>query len=626
MPGDSTSDKKKKKKKRTEDEEHNSKGALDTLHEDGKEKHSDEDSGGEDDQSRRKDLDNDEQEQVIDKVMQFIQDLHDQFSESFQIIDTRLNALEVPKNLNSSGSFKTPKNKNKDKDKSKKKERKSQKKLSVLDSIARSSVKQDWRTLHKRVAQDVQDDDDDEDDDESSSSSESDKSNFSSLSDDEDSHGNWAKAVNNSGKNPKDNKQLTLPKGKLFQNLHASEQAAAKTIVTVTRTEKDCNVRINDFSLANVCSAMKKIMEFQDREGTVVKMTKVLSPACKQHLRLKYNIKTGELAEMGMSKLFSIIAKETQIHSVSQFYSCLKEALTHIKLMDWHKVNPLNHETYYFQQLNLVDDFMMVFKIMILENKDVCPKIDTKDNGLLHLFKSFHAHHYWKHTWSGMKQKYTNIQTFMDEYLDIALEQYQCSLVFKEMPYVYSGYSRSDDKVNSYYDKKREYSRNLNNSKYKSKDHSNSNILHNLYEDEHNSSEGSDNDTWRNANAVGTHKQASQPRYKSEDEDSISIASNDTREEDTEDESPDSDLAAFANHENNQKLDKKNLACTRKLYTGKCDNLDCPYGHRPDILLRGAQESRAKLDAYIESHKDTAKIQDTSVPYKILHKEKFGKA
>ena len=150
--------------------------------------------------------------------------------------------------------------------------------------------------------------------------------------------------------------------------------------------------------------------------------------------------------------------------------------------------------------------------------------------------------------------------------------------------------------------------------------------MHNLYRDEHSSSEGSDNDTWKNAYPVDSKKQASQDNHSSDSEDSISIASNDTREDNEEDPILELVLAAFASHENKPQLDRKALACLRRMLSGKCDNLDCPFGHRTDILLKGAQEMIGKLTAFVNSHKGTAKDNDGAVPYKILHKEKFGKA
>ena len=80
-----------------------------------------------------------------------------------------------------------------------------------------------------------------------------------------------------------------IKKGSLFKALEATTQKAAKTKIRVTRAEKECHITIKDFTLSHVCKAMKAIIRFQEVEGTVVNMAKVLSTHCSKHLKLKYS-------------------------------------------------------------------------------------------------------------------------------------------------------------------------------------------------------------------------------------------------------------------------------------------------------------------------------------------------
>lgn len=116
----------------------------------------------------------------------------------------------------------------------------------------------------------------------------------------------------------------------------------------VMRKEKDCTVRITNFQLSSVSKAIKEIIDFQEEENTKVNMTKVISRPLKHHLKTRYNISTDKLADMALDELIQIIALETKVYSTTSFYKELKAALSHVKIMEWKYVNPMNHQAFYF--------------------------------------------------------------------------------------------------------------------------------------------------------------------------------------------------------------------------------------------------------------------------------------
>jgi hypothetical protein len=63
----------------------------------------------------------------------------------------------------------------------------------------------------------------------------------------------------------------------------------------------------------------------------------------------------------------------------------------------------------------------------------------------------------------------------------------------------------------------------------------------------------------------------------------------------------------------------------RKLLSGKCDNIDCPFGHRRDVLVKGATDMKGKLSAFL-SAQGTSNSETNKAPYKILTKDKYSKA
>jgi len=526
----------------------------------------------------------------------------------------------------------------------KEKKRRKERTNSVAQSVADSAVKKDWKELQSYYSSG----------DSSSSSSSSDSSSDS----DSDSSQWWrqekAKAKkkkkkkkkksskkkkishdtddeqeekdqsggesDDSGKESSSKKKGTFNSNRLFRSLEDTERHAAQTVIHVTRQEKECPVRISDFSISNLCKAMKNIIQFQEKEDTKVKMTKVLSESCKRHLEIKYKVMKSDLIDMSLSTIFTIMARETVVHSKGQFYEAMKKALSHITLMEWNKLNASTHETFYFQQLALVEEFMMIFRIMLTENKRHCPKIHDKEGGLIKLFKSFHNYEYWKQIWGDMKQKYNNMAEFMEEYQDKAMQAYHLSIAFKELPYK----SRETDKPldkdrdRQYYDKKREISKNLNrNNTYPHRDKSNNNSFNHINQDTGYDSEDPYDPTWVNANPEQA-SELEEDQKQDLDEDSLSEASNEDRE--VNDEIMELHLAAFGEH-NVVNKDKKDLPCLRKLMAGKCEREECPFGHKREVLQKGAIDMAAKLKAFTESQGSN----NTSAPFKVLQKEKYGK-
>ena len=532
-----------------------------------------------------------------------------QLTDQMLYVDDRLRTLEVSRKLSKGAGYYTPK--------------KEKKQPSVLYSVQHSSLKRDWRTLGKEgnaSSEEGSDDEEEEEEEEEESITSSTKRTLREMLDNNKSKDSHSVDLNSV-------KYDRVPS--VFRELDKSRENAKSTVVTINRQEKECNVRIENFTLSHVSKAMMKIMDFQDKEGTAVNMTKVLTNACKEHLKLVYNVTADDLKTMPLSKLFSVLAKQTKIYSKITFYSELKEALSNVKLMDWHLVNTDNHELFYFQQLNLVHEFNTIFRLMLLENSNYCPPCNDKPNGLIFLFKNYHARDYWSHLWSGMTQRYKRIDVFMEEYKEKAYEQYCLSLGLKDIPYSANRKSseKQPDKEKSYQDAKRKIFK----PKYRP-----SSLNHLDNNDELNEDDSSGN-TWSNSNPVTT--QGKKHDHES-DSDSVSEAGEDSDEEEedneeelqrentepSEDPMLDKVLAAFNDHrvDAGKKLDKRDLPCLRKLMSGKCDFEGCPYGHRQEQLLKGASDMMGKLKAFISSS-GVPNHSSSNSSIQIKHKEKYDK-
>ena len=296
--------------------------------------------------------------------------------------------------------------------------------------------------------------------------------------------------------------------------------------------------------------------------------------------------------------------------------------------MDYKDVHPGNYETYYFQQLNLVEEFKMVFKIMLEENKELCPNCDDKEYGLIRLFKSFHSHKYWSYAYATRKTlTYSRMDRFLDDYSETALQLYSLAMVNKEMPWYSTSSNKTSDtkKEDFYHRRKREISANYVNAIHSESSHKLAEGSSSRGITREDSYSDSGDETWHLAGAEGcTTKQG----YEEDEEDDLSQASNETEEEEDQDEMLVTNMvAAFADHKQSGKADKKDYPCLRKIMSGNCDRNDCPYGHRRDVLLKGAGDMIVKLRAFEQSQAATNQQPSSgaATPYRVLQKDKYKK-
>ena len=291
----------------------------------------------------------------------------------------------------------------------------------------------------------------------------------------------------------------------LFRGLNNSQLNAAKQHITVTRVEKECKVYIDNCELATVCKAIKDIQIFQDRENTAVNLLKIMSTKVVTHLCLKNGIQKGDLYGATLEEVFHLMIQESKVYSSKAFNEELKKALSHVKLMPWEEVNASNHEKYYYQQLQLCDEYMLTLRIMLKENKAVCPAVSTRDMGLLVFFRSLHSRAYWDYI-SPFFKHHKTMQSFIDDYKEKALEQFTLSQATREIPYASNKaayQSKSyEEKKNHYHSTSRKLGTYVNNKYGKREDNFKKGYLNHLDAEHGYSSADSQGsaETWRDAN------------------------------------------------------------------------------------------------------------------------------
>ena len=150
-----------------------------------------------------------------------------------------------------------------------------------------------------------------------------------------------------------------------------------------------------------------------------------------------YSIAHSDLAAMDLSDLLRIVARETRVFNCVGFYNELRDALKHIRIMEWKHVNSATFETFYNQQLKLIQAFKTILSIMLdSDNKKWCPRVDDKEFGLIRLFKNLNDGSYVKFVLGCMSSnRFDSMNEFFEEYSAILLDHYQVTIAYKQIPF-----------------------------------------------------------------------------------------------------------------------------------------------------------------------------------------------
>ena len=390
----------------------------------------------------------------------------------------------------------------------------------------------------------------------------------------------------------------TKPKkaaGKLFRDIkHSTDVASAQTVL-VMRKEKECHVTINKFRLSKVAKAIRDIINFQEEEGTVVRMQKVLSSDMKEHLRVSRGLTRTDLAKLDMSDLFQIIAEETKVYSTVAFYDELKDAMSHTKIMDWSKVSAVNHEVFYFQQLKFIDNFKRMLQIMLECNKEYCPRVDDKQYGLVRLFKELNDPAYIAYAFGCMKTlSFNTMNEFFNEFSKVLYDHYQVSLVSRELPYRTN--KEHKDRIKDYYERKRQDSF-VKKSSHKDQKKTFHRVSH-LREKDSDSDEYPDLDEVSSVEDLVSDCVSLDSGEEPVEEESKTSAS---KPQETSENTESEDMLAAVQQTQGAKTQTK-YGCMKKMLYGKCDKFNCKYSHDDSVVRQSARELRDKVDAYLRSN------------------------
>lgn len=408
----------------------------------------------------------------------------------------------------------------------------------------------------------------------------------------------------------------------MFNTLLNNTNSVSQNNVLIVRQEKECPVRIKKLELSIVAKAVKDIMNFQEEEQMQVRVCKVLTRELREHLKKIYDITSQALSVMSIETFFVIVGDHTKVTNPLRFIEELERALSHNKhMIKWDDTSHEGFEEYYLQHNDFIEEFKTIFKILLVNNSNHCPPIKRKKFGLIDLFQKLCASAYTDTIIDGnlANKRFNTMDEFFNAYQDILRAQYRILMAVNSIPFKSNTDERKrraeknfDDhfirKSNKYNSYKKKFSKNP-----FIKKHYNNHKVNNISEEYDYPNEESDNELmWRDVNpndsdnsycASGDESDSNTPfDYVSEDE-KEGIKTAVTRDDNIKDDSESDLIQHLCAIEFNKSpgLDKSKLACIRKLLSGKCERTNCEFGHRRDVLEKGAREMQTKIGAFLKS-------------------------
>jgi hypothetical protein len=159
-----------------------------------------------------------------------------------------------------------------------------------------------------------------------------------------------------------------------------------------------------------------------------VSVTRLLSQDFKSHLKLKYGLTSNEFNTMTMAELFPFLAAETVVMNSAHFYEELEYSLKGNIVKPFAGVNPLNHQEFYYSQLNFIANFKVLLSIMLTANSEHVPNADNREGGLIRLFRDNTDTSYCNKVIASIKnRKWSNMGKFFAKYQAACLEHFQLS-------------------------------------------------------------------------------------------------------------------------------------------------------------------------------------------------------
>ena len=337
----------------------------------------------------------------------------------------------------------------------------------------------------------------------------------------------------------------------------------------------------------------------------------------------RYTLSNEQLKQLGPDQLLMLVSRETNVYNVQEFYRELKSALQHINATEWDGVDVHNFKDFYFEQLRIIEDFERILKLMLINNKLTCPKVVDKEYGLIRLFKEAGRTEFIKSILPQMeKREYNTMTDFFKEFTEILEEYYRVSNLSKAIPFAKNKHFKKKlgEKEAVYYQKKREFNRQYDSAKPRYSYNSGVNNIDHVSEGENLEAVSRKEEV---ANDSSENEMTLEVELASSDEDKIELIDHEESEMEKEAKFLDNELANLSALNNDGKRDLKGLPCLKKLFNGICDNEKCAYGHKEDVMIKGALDMQTKIKTYLEKHPPKTGT-DGLKDYRILQRGSYG--
>lgn len=236
-------------------------------------------------------------------------------------------------------------------------------------------------------------------------------------------------------------------KSVFMREAEASDAAtASKQVVIHLEPPSHKHIYLDSTELSDFTKFIIQWFEYEQINGLKLEPAQIVSRRIRNLLTYNNNLSDDAFVKLTAEKFCGLMAKETQVYSKVQFVEVLAHALRNMKVLDWTSVRPNTHEYFFQEILKRKTVFMRTFRIMMEANRKHCPQVSGKEYGLAYVFLNLIDEKYNKRVLAEIPKvtdtNFSNIEEFLDAYIEKANEHYQAAKAVRLIPYESADFQR----------------------------------------------------------------------------------------------------------------------------------------------------------------------------------------
>lgn len=196
---------------------------------------------------------------------------------------------------------------------------------------------------------------------------------------------------------------------------------------------------LDSTDLADFSKFLIDWLEYERTNSMRLEPPRIMSRRLRSMLKYNHGLTDAEFYSLTPNSFMELMSKETKVMSKQEFAETLKNALRHIKPLNWEKVTPATHQKFFQAILRRKEIYLKVFQILMESNSQYCPALKGKEFGLANIFLSTISEEYNSSIKMEIKEindtNYPKVEDFLNAYVEQAKKHYDVACGVKRIPY-----------------------------------------------------------------------------------------------------------------------------------------------------------------------------------------------